>query len=504
MRVALVLLLLVSPAFLAGCARPAVTPTGATLALPHIGDSATYVAHGAFLDFRRWANGFTLPPTGESITLAIGASGAAVDGTRRNWSAFEATLSDTSGTISREFVSPEHASLVQSWSPLNGEQAVLAFDERGYPWAWGASVLQGRPLTAGRVESFSLPANAREGASASDPQGVPLALSFRIGAVEPVPYETPPVDKTMFARPANGVRVELAENASVDWRLWFDPSIPYPLRIEAHWRNGGLAPYVRVDQADAPLLVFTADLVAFTRGATSTPPRDSTATFPTEQVGAALETWDGTAPPEGAPGYEPFALSEAIQWASLTDAPWKQWSAAHPDAHLYRATYSAAPGAVAGSVAHSWLVYYVSSANDYYAFEVNRTQPASAPTIPPPLDAAPIPAAGVTQTVMSGPADAPRGEHGWFAADRLPKKLLTLSSAVALVEGTFREPRVEIFLRSFTDPVGYGYYIDGGVGQASDAGKKPDRFTVIVSAESAFIEAAVGPVKPLVASPSSG
>ena len=92
---------------------------------------------------------------------------------------------------------------------------------------------------------------------------------------------------------------------------------------------------------------------------------------------------------------------------------------------------------------------------------------------------------------MEKPSSA---NHGWFAKDALPAQLVPLSEGVRTVKAVFGAPQVQIFLRSFAQPPGYSYFIDGGWDQGESK-----RYTVVYNPETGLLEEATGPVTPRLA-----
>lgn len=464
MRVALACLLVVAPA-LAGCTTPSAA-VEEPLALPRIGDRAEYAVSGHLVELARWANGFAITGADARLTLAVEEGPRALDGFRSPHETFlvREELGDA-GALSPHrdlYVSEALGAVVQSFTPLGAGDVVVGFDERGYPWAWGASLWHGARLEAGATAPLVLPANGG--------QAAPLALTLRVASAERV-----------GAREA--VKVEalgLPDGAS--WAIWLAPGVPVPVKVEVRMPPKALDPFVRTDDATPESLRFDAELASFTRGDGRELARAAEgAPFESGQADAEFSAWNREHPPDGrSPRYAPFVLAEAVAWAKLADRAFASWFESHDGAILYRATYLAKAGAIPGTTTHVWLVQYVSRENAFYEVVVERTLGGGSAT-------------GVTQVTSSNEAEPPEGNHGWFATEALPDELLTLDSGVAVMRALFAPRGVEIFLRSFESPPGYAYYIDGGF-------EDPKlRYTVIVNAQTGFVQAAVGPVTPRLA-----
>lgn len=457
MRAPLLALLLVAP-LLAGCATDG-GETTALVAYPRAGDVATYEAEGAMVDLARWENGHPLVGR-TAIEWTVGGNVKALDGARAVHDAYEVTRKVGGVEHARLFVARAPQAVVQSYYKLSQDQGVLAFDERGFPWLWGASALFGEELKEGALVPFSLPDNLG-GARSAD-------LAWRVGA-----------------RDADGAwRIVLEGNASVDATLWMEEGSAWPLRVEMTLKDSGLAPLVRVD-GPAPASL-TARRVDVRPGGEPVPPRDRGSTFGTDPTVKRL-AWDGEKPPDGAPGYVPYLLQDAVRDAKLVDAPLQAWLQAAKDPRVYRATHKEVPiandtGPVASPRSPYWLVQFVDQDERYYEVQVER------------VDVGPL-GQGVPRVTKSGPAVAPADEnHGWFAKDAAPGEIVPLAEGVRVVREVFGATRIEIFLRSFLDPVGYSYYIDGGF-EAGGTG----RYTVVYNPATGFIEGSTGPVAPRLA-----
>ncbi len=452
---------------LAGCASPGPSG-GGVLARPRIGDVAEYVLAGHLVEFARWANGVPLVGAENRLVLRVAAQeGLALDGFRARHAVFrvdeELSTGGALAPLRSWLVSPEQAAVVQGAAPLAGEDAVVSFDERGYPWAWGASAFHGETLAVGRGADVVLLANAG--------QAAPLAIRLEVVGMDRVrerdAFRVTAVPGPGFAAPAA-------------WTLWLAPDVPYPLRVEATLPRGTWEPFVRLDTS-VEAVTMRAELASITRGDVPLPPRNSGARWLDEPVEAEFVAWDREKPPDGGTAYAPFVLAEAVEWAETFDSGFRAWREAHPRSLLYRATHFAKPGPIGGVRTFVWLVQHVSEDDAYYEVQVERSIADAVPGLP-----------GLTRATLSRPATAPEGDHGWFPPDDLPDRLLTIGSGVEIMRDVFQPSGVEIFVRSFTDPVGYAYYVDGGFEEPAG------RFTVIVNAQSGFLQAAVGPVRPVV------
>lgn len=463
-RAAVLLALLVAPAF-AGCATPGAVDA-AELARPRIGDRVEYDVGGHLVEFSRWANGFRLSGSSPRLAIEVDAvDGLALDGFRARHEVVrvreELATGGAFATHRDLLVSTTHAAIVQGYAPLSGEDGVVSFDERGYPWAWGASLFHGRPLAVGLVVEASLPANGG--------QPAPLPLVFEVTAAERV-----------GGRDAFRVDVTRARG-DASWSIWLAPDVPYPVQVEVALPRDAWSPFVRLDDPVTERLEFSATLASYVVGSTPVPPATASAEWLEEPTAAVFEEWDREVPPDGLGEYAPFLLHEAVTWAKTVDPGFSRWFTQHAGAILYRATYLARPGDVPGATTHVWLVQYVSKENEYYEVQVERTVPNAAAGVP-----------GLTRIATSGVAEPPRGEHGWFDTALLPSRILAIDSAVTIMRDVFEPDGVQIFVRSFDDPAGYSYYVDGGFEE------ELGRYTVIINAQTGFIQAAVGPRAPVV------
>ncbi|HEX2022901.1 MAG TPA: hypothetical protein VHH36_09300 [Candidatus Thermoplasmatota archaeon] len=456
------LALLVAASALAGCARE-VAPPDLVVGYPRVGDVATYELTGAYVEIARWENGHAFASGRAQARFHVEASEPVLDGARHVHPAFRVatTLAETSGGFvphSQRFVSPAHEAVVQAWYPISQDQAVLSFDERGLPWLFGTSPLLGAELSRAARFPFRLPDNLGGG------RDVDLAW-----VVEG--------DETVDG--VATVRLRLEGNASLEGEAWMEPGSPWPVRVRLALLDGGLAPMVRADGAYPARM--EARRVEVLRGAEAVPPRDPGATFAPDMAAERLP-WSREAPPDGDAGYVSYALADAIADAKLLDRALAEWLAAARDPRLYRGTFADFPGPAEGTARASWLLQFVSQDGRYYEVEVERVH---APPVP----------FGVPRVNRSAPAEPPRdANHGWFSADEVPAAFVPLSEAVRAMRQVFAPEGVQIYLRSQQDPAGYVYFLDGGFER--DGG----RYSVVYSANDAFIQEATGPVTPRFAS----
>ena len=455
----------------AGCAEPEDARAN-LVPYPRLGDVATYEATGAMLDLARWENAHPFATGRGQVVWEVGAGGEALDAARAVHETFRVTRRVGDGAAPVEhaqlFVAPAFQGVIQSSYKLSQDQAVLAFDERGYPWLWGASALFGEELRLGQGIRVPLPDNLGAG------RGTALAW---------VPE----------AREEDGTwRLNLTGHASVEGTLWMEPGNAWPARVELTLKDAGLAPLLRADAAlPARIEARRASLV---EGAEAVPPRNRDASF-AEDAGAKRAAWDGEKPPDGDAGYVPYLLADAVRDAKLLDAGLREWLEGADDPRLYRGTYkrvplAAGPVNVSDQSAPYWLLQFMEKGGSYYEVQVERVDPPAAPA-PAPVPLAP---GGVPRVVASGPAEPPTDpNHGWFPRDAPPGEMVTLSEAVRVVREVFGATQVEIFLRSFASPPGYSYYVDGGM-EPGGVG----RYTVVYNPATGLIEGATGPVTPRV------
>ena len=453
-RTALALALLVLPA-LAGCLGAAEDARDTLVPYPRLGDAVTYEARGALVEFARWENAHPLVADPARVRFTLEASEKVLDGARAVHPAFLVRMEVAEGgpfvLHSERRVSPGHQALVQARYPLSQDQSVVSFDERGFPWLFGASALFGEDLLQGEF-AFELPDNLGRGASFS-PRWVVSGEEDVDGVA--------------------ATRLDLRDAPGMEGSLWMEPGSAWPLRVRLALLAPDMAPHVRADAALPATL--EARRVEAAPGSEPVPPRHRGASF-ADDAAAPREPWDGEKPPDGEPGALPYPLSEAARDAKLLDVQLAQWLQAASEPRLYRATFQVEPGPVEGSESHHWLLQWVDREARYYETQVSR---ATAPGLP----------AGVPRVEASGPAQPPADEnHGWFARDAAPERIVPLAEGVRIVRETFGAQGVQVFLRSFTDPPGYSYFLDGGFEQ--DGG----RYTVVYNPNTAFIEHATGPV----------
>ncbi|HVM46360.1 MAG TPA: hypothetical protein VM582_10535 [Candidatus Thermoplasmatota archaeon] len=453
-RAALLAALLLAPG-LAGCFGGPDDARAGLVPYPRLGDVAVYELSGAFGDLARWENGVALPKAQVRFTLSPSAD--ALDGARAHHRVFKLTTELAHAGVfarhSERYVALAHQAVVQSVYPLSQDQSVVAFDERGYPWLFGASALIGEDVRPGARVPFAVPDNLGRGAS------MPFAWVAR-GEEEGL------------------LRLDL-EGAGASGSLWLGASSPWPERVSLRVGHE-LAPHVRIQSLEP--LQMEARLVSLARGAEPLPPRDREATFG-EDPAASRAAWDGEKPPDGEAGAIPYPLAEAAQEAKLLDRPLAEWLSRADAPIVYRATFQEEPGPVEGSTSAHWLIQWVDRGNAYYEVQISKL------FAPPVVPGAPLPV-GVPRVESSAPAQPPADpNHGWFPREAVPEKLVPLSEGIRVVRDTFGAQAVQIFLRSFTDPPGYSYFLDGGIEEGG-----PGRYTVVYNPSTAFIEHATGPV----------
>lgn len=452
---ALVLVALLAP--LAGCvgflgdddARSGLVP------YPRMGDVATYAVQGAHVELGRWENGHAFLGAAGQLRFTLAPGEKVLDAARAVHPTFKVTTERAEGGAfmlhSERFVSPLHQAIVQARYPLSQDQSTLSFDERGYPWLLGASPLFGADLSQETEVAFELPDNLG--------RGVAVPLAWRVDGIETVDG-------------VEATRLVLEGAPGMEATLWMEPGSAWPLRASVKVATAGLAPHVRID---GPVPVsMEARRVEVKPGADPLPGRDRGATF-TDHTGLAVAAFDGEKPPDGMTGYIPYLLADAARDAKLLDRGLAAWLATADDPRLYRGTYQELPAPLPNLRNQTWLLSYMDRAERYYTVQVYR------------LDSDLL-GLGVPIVNGSGPSEAPRDpNHGWFPASALPPQMVSLSEGVRLVRDAFGAQRVDIFLRSFADPPGYSYYIDGGF-------EGPGRYTVIVNPATGLIENATGPV----------
>jgi hypothetical protein len=300
----------------------------------------------------------------------------------------------------------------------------------------------------------------------------------------------------------DGAKKLTLDMAGMNGTLWMEPGVLWPVRVELSLDSPALAPHVRSDGGYPAKM--TLRRLTLAPGAQSVAPRDRGATFGTDES-AMRERWDGEKPPGGDPEALAYPLADAMRDAKLLDKPLADWLAAHDTPILYRATYQKSPGPAEGTEQADWLLSWVDRAEQYYEVQIALVLTPTSPA-PPSL---PRPVGGVPRVESSAPAQAPADEnHGWFAKDTVPEKLVTLSEGMRVVREVFGAQELQIFLRSFADPPGYSYFLDGGFdGTPVTSGEtaRPEgrsgieaggRYTMVYNPGTGFIEEATGPVTP--------
>lgn len=452
-RALLVLILLLAAS--GGCFGGGDESRTSLVPYPRIGDVAEYEASGALVDFARWDNGVPFASASAQVRYTVSSSADALDGARAIHPSYRVTTevaeAGVFGLRSERWVSARHGTLVQSFFPLSQDQSVVAFDERGFPWLFGASALFGEELREGTSFDIEVPDNLGRG------MGLIVTASY-------ISFE-------------DGAHKLALTGPGVSGALWMEPGAAWPARVELSLAGPGLAPHVRCDGGYP--VTLAARRVALTPGAEPVTPRDRAATYG-EDPSALRARWDGEAPPDGDLTTLEYPLSEAIRDAKLLDKPLADWLAAHDEPRIYRGTYQIEAGPVEGSAQAHWLLQWVDESESYYEVQIARV-------LAPPL---PV---GVPRVETSAPAEPPADKnHGWFARDAVPDQLVTLSEGVRVVREVFGAQEIQIFLRSFADPPGYSYFIDGGF-------EGPGRYTVVYNPSTGFVEEATGPVQPRLA-----
>jgi hypothetical protein len=448
-RVALALALALAPA-LAGCASKA-PDAPALVPYPRLGDAVAYAASGAYVEFARWENGHPFATGAGRVRFEVGAAPKVIDGARQVHAAFRVATTVDGAKHAELFVAPEHEAIAQSVYPLSRDQSVVAFDERGLPWLFGASALFGRDLGA-RTE-------------------------FAVGSAT--------LAWVPDGREGDAVRMKLAGSPALEGELWMQPGSPWPLRASLAIRDASLAPAIRVDGAYPASMV--AERADATLGSGEIPPRSSAARFG-DDASVQRVAWDGEKPPDGAAGYVLYALADAARDAKLLDKGLADWLAAAGDPRVYRATFKMIPlngtGPLNDTLVPYWLIEWMEKGGKFYQVEIERVD---APPAPLPL---PLPATGAPRVLSSGPAEAPKdASHGWFPKDAEPDRLVPLSEGVRVVRATFGAQGIQIFLRSFANPPGYAYFLDGGWDKS-----EADRYTVVYDPAAGLIQEATGRV----------
>lgn len=481
---ALAALLILLAAGLAGCAKngpaaPALVP------YPKLGDVAVYELSGAYVELSRWENGHPVT-AGAQLRVELASGGKMLDAARLVHDTFRVTTTLAGAKFSDVYVSPAHEGIVQAVYPLSQDQNVVSFDERGYPWLFGASALFGTPLGPGAARDVIIPENlAAPGASiviAPTLPGVPpIAVSAQRGLKADGTW-------AFASQEGNATRFDLHDVPGVNGSVWLTASSAWPTRVHLAITSDALAPNVRVDGA-LPA-VMDARLVSLQPGTTLLPPRDSAATFQDDSSVKRL-AWDGEKPPDGDAGYAAYTLGDAMRDAKVLDKGLRDWLAKAQDPRLYRATFKSAPlnatGPLNDTLAPYWLLQWVDQGETYYQVEMQRVDPP-----PPPVGPAPnaTSATGIPRVLSSGPVDAPKDKaHGWFPREVEPAELVPLSEGVRVMRSVFGAQGVQIFLRSFARPAGYSYFLDGGWDKGESA-----RYTVVYNPSTGLLEEATGPV----------
>ena len=454
------LALVLAALLVAGCFGGDDDPRGGLVPYPRVGDVAVYEASGALVEVARWENGVPFAARTAQVRYTLAASPDAYDGARQLHPSVKlATEVSEAGAFdlrSERWISARHQAIVQSFYPLSQDQSIVAFDERGYPWMWGASALVGEELVEGAAFSVELPDNL----------GLGAAKGFTLTVGPSVRLDGRDVTK-----------VDVAGGGLVG-TLYMERGVAWPYMVSFVLNDDAL-PHLRSDGGVPARL--EAKRVSYTPGSEAMSPRDRAATFAID--GSAVRTpWDGEMPPDGDVAALRYPLSEAARDAKLLDAPLRDWLAAAEAPILYRATFQEEPGPVEGSVSAHWLLSWVSQANEYYEVQISR------------LHAPPLPV-GIPRVESSAPADAPANEdHGWFDPANVPEVVVPLSEGIRIVRDTFGATDVQVFLRSFAQPPGHSYFLDGGFEEGGVG-----RYTVVYNPNTGFIEEATGPVRPRLA-----
>ncbi len=424
---------------------------------PHMGDVATYDVSGGLFEFSRWENGIAFPSGRGQVRLSLSESPPVIDGARAIHDVFRVTSERNSGggfvKQAERFVTARHEAVVQASYPLSQDQSIVAFDERGFPWLFGASVLFG--------------------ADPARDASTPFTLWDNLGRSNPINLSWDVQPGTERVDGMRTTRFDLAGTPSLTASLWLAPGSPWPVKARFVVNDAGLAPHVRTESTP---FTMEARLVGVTEGTSSVQARDRSAGYSEDNLVARLD-WDGEKPPDGTTSALPYRLDAAVSDAKTLDLPLSQWLAAANDPRVYRATFQEEAGPAPGTNVPSWLVQFVDASNTYYEVEIERVDVAAVNV-------------GVPRVTRSGLAEPPADKnHGWFPANALREDLVPLDEAIRIVRDVFGAEGIQVFLRSFIDPPGYSYFIDGGFDGVG-------RYTVIYNPETGFIEEATGPVKP--------
>ncbi|MFA5860844.1 MAG: hypothetical protein WDA16_04030 [Candidatus Thermoplasmatota archaeon] len=482
-RAALVLIVVVF-AGLAGCANNGQSAPP-LVAYPKLGDVAVYEVNGAYVEFARWENGHPVA-AGTQLRFELAPGGKVLDAARLVHDTFRVTTTLGGTKFSDLYVSPAHEAIVQAVYPLSQDANVVSFDERGYPWLFGASVLFGKPLGPGSAHDVIIPDNLASPGSAlvvapSVPTDVTISttLPHRLAAAGTLAYA---------AQEEGATRFDLHDVPGINGSLWMTAASAWPQRVRLTITSDELAPNIRVDGA----LPATMDarLVTLQAGTTLLPPRDSAATFQDDRSVKRV-AWDGEKPPDGDAAYAPYVLSDAVRDAKLLDKGVMDWLVNAQDPRLYRATFKMAAlngtGPLNDTLAPYWLLVWMEKGGMYYQVEMQRID---APAPPVPLPRNDSLGQGVPRALSSGPVEPPKDKsHGWFPKEAEPADLVPLSEGVRVVRAVFGAQEVQIFLRSFARPPGYSYFLDGGW-EKGESG----RYTVVYNPGTGLLEEATGPV----------
>lgn len=457
-RAPLLVALLALPA-LAGCFGGDDDARAGLVPYPRMGDVATYDATGALVELTRWNNGVPFAAASAQVRFTLSQAPDALDAARQVHHTFRVTTevaeAGVFGKRSERYVSAPHSAIVQAVYPLSTDQNVVSFDERGFPWLFGASALFGEALAPGARYPVALPDNLGRGAT--------LDLSWEVVGEESLDGRTT-------------TKLELRGTGATG-ALWMTRESAWPQRVQLTITDA-LAPRVRSD-GGYPATI-DARLASLSPGHEPLPARDSGATFSDDAL-VARASWDGEKPPDGTPSAFAYPLADAVRDAKLLDRQLAAWLDAADAPILYRATYQNASGPVQDTTSELWLLQFVDKGDNYYETQISRLTA-------PPLPVAGVAPAGVPRIEKSGVAEAPAdANHGWFDPGAIPDALVPISEAVRIVQATFDAPQVQLFLRSFTDPPGYSYFIDGGF-------ERDERFTVVYNPSTGLLEQATGPV----------
>lgn len=473
--------LVLATLLLAGCFGGSEDPRGGLVPYPRLGDVAVYEATGALVELARWENGVPFAAASAQVRFTIAQSADAIDAARAQHASFQLTTELAEAGVfdlrSERLVSVRHQAIVQSYHPLSQDQAIVAFDERGYPWLWGASALIGEELVEGARLPVMLPDNLGLGETRS--------LELVVGP-----------DVRLDERDLT--RVDL-RGAGVNGTLYMEPGTPWPYRVTLALDEAA-APHLRSDGGFP--VTLDARRVSLVPGNDPLPPRDRSASFGPD-ASALRSRWNREMPPDGDITAILYPLSEAARDAKLLDRALADWLAAADTPLLYRATFQEEPGELDGSTSAHWLLSWVSRDDRYYEVQVSRLHASGLPL-------------GVPRIEATGPAQAPSNEdHGWFDPASVPESVVPISEGIRIMRDVFGAEQVQLFLRSFATPPGHSYFIDGGFdgtpmsaaettrpagGVGIEAGGV-GRYTVVYNPNTGLLEHATGPATPRLASP---